>query len=384
MRIPLLSFFTGGGFLDIGFEQAGFNVVWTNEIKSAFADMYEAGLSSLRKSQGRFEADAKVAARTSITNLKANEIFEMAFGSDKPSLFGIVGGSPCPDFSVSGNNEGVNGERGKLTQVFVNLICDIRPPFFVMENVPGLFRQKKHKPYLKRMLAQFTNGKAGYIVDVKILNALEFGVPQERERVFIIGFQKEFISSALLSKILLGAGNWFPWPEPVFPGAKHYPWPGVSPFGGNVSAPANIPVELTVNPLLSGNVEDLPNGNEVFKAYSKKFWQIDEGDVSGKSFKRLHRYRYSPTAWYGNNEVHIHPWKPRRLSVREALRIQTVPDEYILPPDFSLTDKFKMITNGVPCQLAEHLAQSIMTFLGEDCEESSINRSRKAQIADVI
>src|SRR5690606_28144652 len=112
----------------------------------------------------------------------------------------------------------------------------------------------------------------------------------------------------------------------------------------------------------------------------KKFWQIDEGDVSGKSFKRLHRYRYSPTAWYGNNEVHIHPWKPRRLSVREALRIQTVPDEYILPVDFSLTDKFKMITNGVPCRLAEHLAQSIMTFLRDNCEEISINKSRKAQI----
>lgn len=162
--------------------------------------------------------------------------------------------------------------------------------------------------------------------------------------------------------MLLGAGNWFPWPQPAFPEAKQLPWPSTSPFGSDVPEPAGIPLGLTVNSLLSGNVEDLPNGSEVFNAYSEKFWRIAEGDVSGKSFKRLHRYRYSPTVWYGNNEVHIHPWKPRRLSVREALRIQTVPDEYVIPSEFSLTDKFKMIANGVPCGLAEYIARSIMVF----------------------
>ena len=83
----------------------------------------------------------------------------------------------------------------------------------------------------------------------------------------------------------------------------------------------------------------LPNGQDMFNPYSEKFHIIDEGDVSGKSFKRLHRYRYSPTVWYGNNEVHLHPWKPRRLSVREALRIQTVPDGYVMPTTSTLTDK---------------------------------------------
>lgn len=365
MTIPLLSFFTGGGFLDIGFELAGFDVVWTNEIKPAFADMYASGIASWRASRNSCRKEPnEVSSRVSIEDLQASDVLEMVFPTGKPDTFGIVGGSPCPDFSVAGSNEGVDGERGKLTQVFVDMICAIRPTFFVMENVPGLYRQKKHRPYLERILAQLGEGSEGYNTDFKILNALEFGVPQERERLFLIGFQKKYLASTFSSRMLLNGGHWYPWPEAGFPDAKKLAWPTTSPFGNtNIAKPDDVPIELTVYPLLTGGVTELPNGNEVFAAYSPKFWRIAEGDVSGKSFKRLHRYRYSPTAWYGNNEVHIHPWEPRRLSVREALRIQTVPDEYVIPADFSLTDKFKMITNGVPCRLAEQVAQSLLGFI---------------------
>ena len=86
-------------------------------------------------------------------------------------------------------------------------------------------------------------------------------------------------------------------------------------------------------------------------------------DSSGKSFKRLHRWRYSPAAAYGNNEVHLHPKEPRRLSVREVLRLQTVPDTYALPKDLTLTAKFKMVGNGVPVILAKAVADSILDFL---------------------
>lgn len=368
MQIPLLSFFTGGGFLDIGFELAGFESVWTNEIKPAFADMYASGIASWRASRNTLSSVShEVSSRASIETLHAPEILEMAFSSRRPAVFGVIGGSPCPDFSVAGSNEGVDGERGKLTQVFVDMICAIRPTFFVMENVPGLYRQKKHKPYLDRIIAQFSEGSDGYVVDCKILNALEFGVPQERERLFLIGIQKDFLASTYSSRMLLNGGHWYPWPESRFPHAKTLPWPTTSPFGSaNVFIPDNIPIDLTVYPLLNGGVMELPNGNEVFTAYSPKFSQIAEGDVSGKSFKRLHRFRYSPTAWYGNNEVHLHPWEQRRLSVREALRIQTVPDEYVIPADFSLTDKFKMITNGVPCRLAEQVARSMHRFISNE------------------
>jgi DNA (cytosine-5)-methyltransferase 1 len=373
MPIPLLSFFTGGGFLDIGFELAGFDIAWTNEIKPAFADMHASGIASWRASRNvQSNQPHEISSRLSIEDLQSQQVLEMAFPAGKPRIFGIIGGSPCPDFSVAGSNAGVDGDRGKLTQVFVNMICAVRPTFFVMENVPGLYRQKKHKPYLERILAQFSEGSDGYIVDHKILNALEFGVPQERERLFLVGFQKKYLASTFASRMLLNGGHWYPWPEARFPHAKELAWPTISPLGNSeVSKPDDIPLELTVYPLLTDGVMELPNGNETFAAYSPKFWQIAEGDVSGKSFKRLHRYRYSPTAWYGNNEVHIHPWEPRRLSVREALRIQTVPDEYVIPADFSLTDKFKMITNGVPCRLAEHVALSVRDFISSGYGQST-------------
>lgn len=107
----------------------------------------------------------------------------------------------------------------------------------------------------------------------------------------------------------------------------------------------------------------IPNQEEFFTPYSQKFKKIREGDTNRKSFKRLHRYRYSPTVAYGNNEVHLHPTEFRRISVREALRLQTVPDSYILPMEISLTHKFKLISNGVPTKLSSLMAKEIKRTL---------------------
>jgi DNA (cytosine-5)-methyltransferase 1 len=112
-------------------------------------------------------------------------------------------------------------------------------------------------------------------------------------------------------------------------------------------------------------MKDTPNAKEYFKLYVKEedLEKIREGETNRPSFKRLHRFRYSPTACYGNNEVHLHPYKHRRLSVREALRIQGVDDSYVLPPELPLTKKFKMIGNGVPVPLAEAVANAVKNFI---------------------
>ena len=105
------------------------------------------------------------------------------------------------------------------------------------------------------------------------------------------------------------------------------------------------------------------NKDEVFNAYSERFKTVSEGDTKRKSFKRLHRYRFSPTACYGHNEVHLHPSKERRLSVREAMRIQGIPDEYSLQPEYPLGAKFAIVSNGVPVPLAFQVAKSLKGFL---------------------
>jgi len=94
-----------------------------------------------------------------------------------------------------------------------------------------------------------------------------------------------------------------------------------------------------------------------------RFLSIEEGDTKRKSFKRLHRWRYSPTAAYGHNEVHLHPYKPRRLSVAEALAIQSLPRQFELPPDMTLTNMFQSVGNGVPFLASKMAARSIKEFL---------------------
>jgi len=365
MGIPILSFFTGGGFLDIGFEEAGFNIIWTNELNPKFADMYEFGITSWRRSNKLLSPNAKISCRTSIDKLTADDVIRDAFSTSRPPLFGVIGGPPCVDFCIGGKNKGANGTNGRLLGVFAELIKELKPDFFVIENVPGLRNTKKHKTYLDMIIKGFRDTPHNYHVISKIVSALEIGVPQNRERLFIIGFNEKMVKTMVnedSSEDCLGS---FKWPHAKYPNANSFPWPTTSPFGESPILPKGIPIELTVNPLLGGPIdpENLANGKEYFHPYSLKFNEIKEGDDSRKSFKRLHRHRYSPTAWYGNNEVHLHPWKPRRLSVREALRIQTVPDTYLLPVEYPLTAKFKLIANGVPCKLAKAIAESVMASI---------------------
>lgn len=364
MAIPLLSFFTGGGFFDIGFKQAGFSVCWTNENCPAFITGYEYGMSSWLFSLGRQARVASIANSDSICNLNSPAVLREAFAGPRPKLFGVIGGPPCPDFSNGGTHAGGNGSNGILTSVFADMICELHPTFFVIENVSGLYRVRKHRAFLELKIAQLR--ERGYAVDYKILNALELGVPQYRERLFVVGIEKHIAQCAAERILPEAEEGWFTWPTvDAYTGAKWLPWPTTAPFGEKPTKPKEIPLELTVYPALfgKGDPEKLPNGSDFFNPYSNRFNTVPEGDVARKSFKRLHRYRFSPTAWYGNQEVHLHPSKARRLSVREALRIQSVPDEYVLPEEMSLSAKFKLVCNGVPCVMAFHLATALKSFL---------------------
>lgn len=146
-------------------------------------------------------------------------------------------------------------------------------------------------------------------------------------------------------------------------------WPTTDDFveNSNTISPLSANDEmskLTVQYWFERNdVENHPNAKHFFKPKSDKFKVIKEGDNSKKSFKRLHRWRYSPTAAYGNNEVHLHPYKARRLSAAEALAIQTLPPEFHFPVNMTLSNMFKTIGNGVPYVAAKGLAETVMQFL---------------------
>jgi DNA (cytosine-5)-methyltransferase 1 len=363
-RIPLLSFFVGGGFLDMGFEEADFDIIWTNECEPAFIKGYEAGITAWRKSKGR-EEPAQILCAQRIERVSTLKIISQAFPTDRPPVFGIIGGPPCPDFSMAGKNQGHTGENGKLSRIFVNRICELSPDFFVFENVPGL--TIRHKKFFDSLVLKLRNSPAQYVCDYKILNALDYGVPQDRNRIFLIGVKPYLFERYFDRQSKSGEEGWFTWPSPKYPNAReNYQWPeAVRKLKEEPAKPYGIPEELMAGVYLNGSnpPQSHPNGSDEFRPHSRRFKTTKEGDISHKSFKRLHRWRYSPTAAYGNNEVHLHPWENRRLSVREVLRIQSAPDAYILPADMTLTAKFKMIANGVPVKLAQAIAISLSEFL---------------------
>lgn len=362
----MLSFFTGGGFLDIGFEQAGFKVAWSNEVNPDFARLYASGMTAWKRAAGN-TGEFAISNSKSIESVFAPEILKRAFPQGRPEIFGVIGGPPCPDFSVGGKNKGGNGHHGKLSKTFVERICKLKPAFFVFENVTGLFRTHIHREYLAGLERKLE--KHGYCLDLKILNALELGVPQDRERLIIVGIKKSLAGKCKGLRIKEKQRNWFIWPDPKYKGAKTaYTWP-TTVNGTHPEKPDGIPEELTVSHWIDfSKTPSLKNCQDKFKAYSDKFHKIKEGDTKRKSFKRLHRYRFSPTVCYGHNEVHLHPWEPRRLSVRESMRIQGVPDGYALPEDDSLSAKFALVSNGVPVPLAREVAKSLMAFLQKGIE----------------
>lgn len=286
-------------------------------------------------------------------------------------LIGFIGGPPCPDFSVAGKQAGSTGKHGRLSQVYIDLICTNKPDFFVFENVKGFWKTAKHRAFFDGVVKQVKS--AGYAVDYRLINALEYGAAQDRERIILVGVKKSLCKGRIDKTD--GPMVGFPWDKFIRYSMKMIHaihWPTAEPFveNGQREIPQGVPRELTVQHWFEKNdVEHHPNTNDYFipRAGLVKMQTFAEGDDSRKCYKRIHRWRYSPTAAYGNNEVHLHPYKARRMSVAETLSIQSLPKEFVLPPDIPLSAKFKTIWNGVPYVAAKGIAQTLKTFLKEIC-----------------
>lgn len=364
-EIKVYSFFSGCGLLDLGFEQAGFNIAMVSEKHSPFLDAYKYSREKMNlylPEDGYRNDDIKEYLK------EDSEFSNLIKERKKGSFIGFIGGPPCPDFSTAGKNKGEKGGNGKLTRIYFQLVCKDEPDFFVFENVKGLWKTKKHREFYDKMLRMMK--RQGYFVMDKLLNSLEYGVPQERERVFMVGIKTKTIQEKALIKALVRDFAWGIKDKNMLEVIKNTNWPNKEPFVENSSKamPDDLIEELTIQYWFNKNdVINHPNAQDYFKPQRglARMQIVEEGDVSKKSYKRLHRWRYSPTAAYGNNEVHLHPFKCRRLSVSEVLSIQSAPKEFRLPPDMSLTDKFKTVGNGVPVLMAEKFAIDLKLFLEE-------------------
>lgn len=366
MNYKIFSFFSGVGFLDLGFEKENFEVVFVNEYNEDFLKAYKFARTKMQMKEPRFGYYCGDINDLFIGKRRQN-LREYISDMKKKSLVGFIGGPPCPDFSIAGKNRGILGKNGALTQSYKRIILKEEPDFFVFENVKGLWSTQKHRIEYDKIKKSFM--RKGYVLIDKLVNSLDYGVPQDRERIILFGIKYELLDDdkKIAAKKLRNNFIWGNKKKYKKEYRDKCQWPMMDKFVENsvVMQPKKIIPELCVEYWFRKNdVYNHYNATDYFKPRSiNRFKTIEEGDVSKKSFKRLHRWRYSPTVAYGNNEVHLHPYFARRVSVAEALAIQSLPKEFVITKDLSLSNMFKTVGNGVPFLLSKGIAYSVKNFL---------------------
>ena len=167
MSYKIASLFSGAGGLDLGFKNAGFDIIYANEKDKNIWQTYE-----LNHPDTHLD-------RRSITDVKSEEI---------PAVDGIIGGPPCQSWSAGGSKRGFEDPRGQLFFDFIRILEEKQPKFFLAENVSGMLA-KRHKQSLKNILELFE--ASGYDIFFSTLNASDYGIAQDRKRVIFIGFRKD-------------------------------------------------------------------------------------------------------------------------------------------------------------------------------------------------
>jgi DNA (cytosine-5)-methyltransferase 1 len=322
----VLSFFCGAGGLDLGFSQAGFDVIFAADYDSAAVETHNANVA------------VRCAKKLDLLKTTASEI--KIFLDTQPGFsapVGIIGGPPCQGFSRANTRRAHDDPRNQLARKYARLIDELADSypihFFVFENVPELLATKNAKflASLKRKLRE------KFSISLKTLNASDFGVPQNRERVFIVGIRRRE-----------GKYEKFLFPEPtsnvkrtVRNAISHLPEPV---FFNRSLTPERIathPNHWTMRPRSVRFSADLVN--------------------SGRSLIRLDWDKPSRTVAYGHREIHVHPSGVRRLSIYEAMLLQGFPPTYQLKGN--LSQQVTQVSNAVPPPVAKALATKLLTYL---------------------
>lgn len=323
----VISLFAGAGGMDLGFKQAGFDIVIANEYDKSIWATYEKNHQNplLKGDIRKFSAD------------------------DFPKCDGIIGGPPCQSWSEAGSLRGIDDERGQLFFDYIRILKAKQPKFFVAENVSGMLA-KRHSQAVQNIIERFEN--AGYNVFIKMLDAYDYGVAQNRKRVFYVGFRQDLNIDE------------FEFPLPI----------------ENKIVLKDIIFDLKDN-AISALENNKTNGKNCIIANHEYF-------IGGYSPIYMSRNRVrewnepSFTIQASGRQAPQHPNAPkmiklaenifefdksklenyRRLSVRECARIQGFDDDFEFIYD-NLNDGYKMIGNAVPVNLAYAVAKEIYRIL---------------------
>lgn len=335
----IVSLFSGAGGLDLGFSQAGFNIVWANEYDKEIWETY-------KKNHPKTTLDKR-----SIINIPVEDI---------PECDGIIGGPPCQSWSEAGTLKGIEDKRGQLFFDFIRILETKQPKFFLAENVSGMLLNR-HSSALENIKKMFKKAGIGYELSFEMVNAKDYNVPQDRKRVIFIGIRKDLKFK-------------YKFETPSFEKLK--------------LQEAIFDLKETAIPSLNKNKTNgknciIPNHEYMTGNFSTIYM----------SRNRVRKWEEpSFTIQAGGRHTPIHPQAPkmsfieqnkrefvkglehlyRRLSVRECARIQTFPDNFIFYYQ-NITAGYKMIGNAVPVNLAYFLAKNIKAQI----EKNEINHFKK-------
>jgi len=320
--LKIVSFFSGAGGLDLGFKKAGFKFIWANEYDKSIHPTF-------RKNFPKTFLDPR-----SIVDIDPKEV---------PDCDGIIGGPPCQSWSEAGAGRGITDSRGQLFHNYVDIIAEKKPKFFLAENVAGLLFGK-HDKALTNIFNRFL--EIGYNVSFKLLDANDYGVPQNRKRVIIVGYPVSY------------QDHFYP-PEPdeekpvLKDAIYHLKNNAVKAGRKNHSNPE---IKVTNHEYMTGKFSSMYMSRNRVRSWDQPSFTIQAGGRHApchpqapemvKIGKDKRKFKHGSSKLY------------RRLTVRECAAIQTFPDDFIFKYN-QVADGYKMIGNAVPVEFARRLALKI-------------------------
>lgn len=373
----LIDLFAGCGGLSLGLEQSGFNTIFFNEIMPVYASTY---LRNRHIPKGHYFIGDINALNEHLDDYR--HIWELE--DDGVDL--VCGGPPCQGFSMANRQRVIDDPRNNLYKAFLTFLRAIRPKFFIMENVKGMAQRFAE---IKDNFREYMGDE--YSFDYRILKAQDFGVPQNRERLIFIGNRMGIDPTDIFSRIESRKRKSFVLRD-ALEGLPHlearpeknrgelediryglterdfsYPQTDFYRFlnGEKVITKLynhknryNNPRDIEIfrrlpqgaNSLHESIADIMPYGrrNDIFK---DKYFKLREDEVC-KTITSHMKF---------DCNMYIHPWEARGLSPREAARIQTFPDDYIICG--AQNSWYAQVGNAVPVKLAEAIGSSIMEFL---------------------